>query len=778
MGCSRVTHFSNPDISTLGYPTGIADLRDNARTGDASAPVVELFRSTNTPPDTDTVLAVRVTQGSDDAEQATISGSMLLTSSELDLGYDSPTQQTVGLRFQSLTIPPGSTITSAHIEFERDETETGVAALTIHGQAADNPATFSSTGFNITNRSTTSSSVAWNPPEWDSGSERHFTPDLTTIVQELADRGGWASGNSMVFLIAGSGQRTAEAFEGEPQNAPMLHVTFNDGSTPISNSFVNVRITNGNDDVEELVSNGDMLMNSSDLEMVDDSGSHGGDQIVGLRFPVLAIPWGSTIVASHIEFESDETNSENTSLTIHAEDIDDAPVFSSSDYDVSGRSPTTSSASWNPAEWSTANQKHLTSDLAEVVQEVVDRGGWQADNDMAFMISGSGKRVAESYDGDAPNAALLHVEFRSCDESQDLPGGVWVLFSLPCTPKNNTVAAIFSGLDTDDYLVEWAVIEFDAVSGSYAYRYPGDTLAGKRGYWFIKTGADYTLNLDGMENRNGLIALDTDAVNGRNNLAGHTARVSLPWAGVTVMDGASELTLNQADPDLGGGTGLACDQDPVPASCIMSRKMHLWNGTAYQAYDGSTPLMEGTLSVFDGFWVKAFKSGIELNLPAAPAPGRATKGGGDQAFFDAYRHGGEWAVRLVAEYEGLIDPGNVFGQLAGAKNAQDSHDMEELTPFGEPWLTIVFANKGWEPVPWGYTSDFRAVTRSLQGSWRFTVKASEGIPGAWLRWDGPAEIIHSARLVDERSGKKYDIEPGGSLWVSFGRSEAWFRFEL
>ena len=53
--CPRVLHFSNPDVLYNGVPTGIVDQRDNAWTGDLTAPIVAAFRSgggsgTNSPP--------------------------------------------------------------------------------------------------------------------------------------------------------------------------------------------------------------------------------------------------------------------------------------------------------------------------------------------------------------------------------------------------------------------------------------------------------------------------------------------------------------------------------------------------------------------------------------------------------------------------------------------------------------------------------------------------------------------------------------------------------
>jgi peptidyl-Asp metalloendopeptidase len=55
ISCPRILHFSNPDVLYNGTPTGILDQRDNAHTGDLTAPIVANFRlggggTTNSPP--------------------------------------------------------------------------------------------------------------------------------------------------------------------------------------------------------------------------------------------------------------------------------------------------------------------------------------------------------------------------------------------------------------------------------------------------------------------------------------------------------------------------------------------------------------------------------------------------------------------------------------------------------------------------------------------------------------------------------------------------------
>lgn len=99
----------------------------------------------------------------------------------------------------------------------------------IKGESADNAAPFASADGNVSGRERTVSQVIWSPPAWRTKHEGGFdqrTPDLTDIVQEIVDRPGWASGQAIVFIFTGDGERTAEAYEGEPDLAPLLHIKY------------------------------------------------------------------------------------------------------------------------------------------------------------------------------------------------------------------------------------------------------------------------------------------------------------------------------------------------------------------------------------------------------------------------------------------------------------------------------------------------------------------------------------------------------------------------
>jgi hypothetical protein len=175
---------------------------------------------------------VRVAQSSSDAEERLADGGMYLVGSDLeltnDLGYNG--QQVVGIHFGGVSIPRGAIITRAYIEFETDETDTEATSLMFYGQAIDHAPTFTSAAGNISGRSRTTASIAWeNVPAWNTVDEKHQTPNLAPIVQEIVDRSGWSSGSGMVFIITGAGQRTGESYDGEPAAAPLLHVEYSGG---------------------------------------------------------------------------------------------------------------------------------------------------------------------------------------------------------------------------------------------------------------------------------------------------------------------------------------------------------------------------------------------------------------------------------------------------------------------------------------------------------------------------------------------------------------------
>ncbi|UJS17545.1 MAG: hypothetical protein L3J17_00405 [Candidatus Jettenia sp.] len=494
---------------------------------------------------------VRVAASTDDAEEKS-TGNVALTSADLEMVLDG-NDQTVGLRFNGINIPKNAIIINAYIQFKADERNSDATSLSIQGENVDNATTFTSVSRNISSRPRTIAAVSWFPEPWTKLGElglNQRTPDISSIIQEIVNRSGWSSGNSLAVIISGTGKRVADAFNGDTGGAPLLHavyyladhqppivdagpdqtialsgyaildgtvsddglpsppgsvittwsqisgtgeVTFGDinaidttASFSEAGTYVlrltaddgeliesdditvvvngatmvrEIRVAASTDDAEERPS-GSMLLSSTDLDLVFDK----YNQMIGIRFNGINIPENATITNAYIQFKTDEITSEATSLTIQGENVDNAMAFTSSIGDISSRPRTTAAVPWSPVPWTTVGEvgpNQQTSDISSIIQEIMDRPGWSSGNSIAVIFTGTGKRVAEAYDGNQAEAPLLHIEYSvaQVNQSPTVNAGADQTITLPDS-------AILNGTVTDDGLpnppgvvtITWSVV--------------------------------------------------------------------------------------------------------------------------------------------------------------------------------------------------------------------------------------------------------------------------------------------------------------------------------
>jgi len=367
---------------------------------------------------------------------------------------------------------------------------------------------------------------------------------------------------------------------------------------------------------------------------------------------------------------------------------------------------------------------------------------------------------------DAAVGAALSVEGCAVG-AQSIPENQWHAFSLPCdAAPDESVTDVFSGLDPADYGAGWQVFRHDAATQTDVPLAANEAIGQGTGYWILSDDAT-TLGADGFAFPQADIPLVNDPVLGRLNHVGIPRSTAVAWADVQVVDGAQLLSLDQADPL--DGDALECSQKPPGPNCRVSRIMYQWSGGAFQAYDGVTPGMEGTLSPLDAFVVRAFKAGVELRIPpSAQPPAIKSPSGAPEG----------WQVRFIAESGALRDAGNVLGQLPTADNKLDEHDLQEIPPFGDEYLSILFTNPGFPPVPWGYTSDFRAPSIKPTGEWPFVVRASEVVDEITLSWEGDPAELNVGWLIDLETGERIRTAPGGSYTFENGAEDREFIFAI
>ncbi len=193
--------------------------------------------------------------------------------------------------------------------------------------------------------------------------------------------------------------------------------------TTQAQSSLDIRVSQNLDDAEEFTGEtsqgpaGTVYVDSSDLELFEDADTL---QIVGLRFENVTVPQGATVTNAYLQFTVDETTDQDTSVTVQGEASDSPAPFAETPNSISSRPRTSAAVTWTPAPWTTADEAgpdQQTPDLAEIVQEIVDRPGWQSGNALAFVLSGTGHRVARSFDGRESEAPLLHIDYETAADA-------------------------------------------------------------------------------------------------------------------------------------------------------------------------------------------------------------------------------------------------------------------------------------------------------------------------------------------------------------------------
>jgi len=143
----------------------------------------------------------------------------------------------------------------------------------------------------------------------------------------------------------------------------------------------------------------------SNVELV--FGSRG---ITGLLFRDVKVAPQSSITSAYIAFRSSEDLSDSSSLQIWAEASDDADSLcglSSSAFSVLPR--TSAVVQWSNLPTWEVRGKYKSVDITHIIEEIINRPGWDSGNNIALFISGSGTRSSFAYEEAPPLAPTLYI---------------------------------------------------------------------------------------------------------------------------------------------------------------------------------------------------------------------------------------------------------------------------------------------------------------------------------------------------------------------------------
>ena len=402
-----------------------------------SSSMVELTIIRNGEPITDTLdngQIITFDTSSDDAEQENDEMDALFDD-DLDAGWEGDPEDfnvlTTGLRFQNVTVPQGATIDSAYLILTSHEAKSpeDVAEITIVGEASDFANTYDLSSL-ITDRPETQAKLEWIVNEDWGLWTTHRTPDIKNIVQEIVNRNGWSYGNALAIMLKGKNQgpsevenaREFESFENiadpedggdgqnHPERRPVLRIYYTVTSTVIERYI----LTNG-DPITDTLDNGQIITfdtSSDDAEQENDemdalfdddldAGWEGDPEdfnvlTTGLRFRDIDMPKNVTVDSAFIVVCSHEAKSTEdvAELTIVGEASDNAATYNLESL-ISDRPETAAKINWTVAEEWGLWTYHRTPDIKNIIQEIIDRTGWQTGNTIAIMIKGQNQGPSE-----------------------------------------------------------------------------------------------------------------------------------------------------------------------------------------------------------------------------------------------------------------------------------------------------------------------------------------------------------------------------------------------
>jgi hypothetical protein len=191
-----------------------------------------------------------VSGASNDARQAVSTGAV-------DIGNTSGSSVSqlngtnhAGLRFAGVNLPNSQAILSATLTFPELSNLGGSGAMThttVYAEAADNSTTFTTATNNVSSRSRTTASGSLGVAP---SATSNFQVEVTTQVQQVLNRTGWASGNALSLLLIASGTSSANFIDPYRQNMypPTLTIVTAGGFT------TTLKVNQGKDDGFEVIS--------------------------------------------------------------------------------------------------------------------------------------------------------------------------------------------------------------------------------------------------------------------------------------------------------------------------------------------------------------------------------------------------------------------------------------------------------------------------------------------------------------------------------------------
>lgn len=239
---------------------------------------------------------------------------------------------------------------------------------------------------------------------WGYGSDQRRTANFIDLLQEVIDRTGWQSGNSITFWA----DFNAADFFSE------------DGYAVISANVTTLTVKYTTEDVTELNIDCDgdgVWYPSANFNDNDTTIRVGFEKAAFFHFSNVTIPKDATILLGNVELFASSNAHSAGGFDFHLVDEDDSDVITSYS-DGDSRDLTTASVEIEDDLGWGRQRERLDVNAAAVIQEVVDRTGWASGNQMQAVYWFTGN-IGDSLNvnaveaGDSslrPNLRIMYVK--------------------------------------------------------------------------------------------------------------------------------------------------------------------------------------------------------------------------------------------------------------------------------------------------------------------------------------------------------------------------------
>jgi thermitase len=170
--------------------------------------------------------------------------------------------------------------------------------------------------------------------------------------------------------------------------------------------ILTIQVSSGLDDVNEDLRSGRQYTDRRRAYV-------GKSYLTGYRFAQFPVPSGATITDARLLQYAASGLKADITVVYRAEADDDSAPFSGNLNGLTNREKTAAAVSDHPGPWS--QDYYASPDLKTIVQEVVDRAGWQSGNALTLFVEdygSSSRRKVANFEYDSELAPVLEVTYQ------------------------------------------------------------------------------------------------------------------------------------------------------------------------------------------------------------------------------------------------------------------------------------------------------------------------------------------------------------------------------